>query len=103
MIVERSIRAMTPQEKQAKREWGTGACQVRGCTTRAAYLVLETSSDKTDGSGETDSEDWWQYCCQKHARHFADQHNLEMPAAAARAPRGLGTREVVEAGIPDLL
>src|ERR1035441_8148340 len=56
MHVDRSIRAMTPEEKQAKRDWGTGACQVRGCTTRAAYLVLETSSS------ESESGDWWQYC-----------------------------------------
>jgi len=73
---------MTPQEKQAKREWGTGACQVRGCTTRAAYLVLETSPGGT-GDGE-----WWQYCCPEHARHFADRHGLELPAQAS----GLGGR-----------
>jgi hypothetical protein len=73
MDVDRSIRPMTPQEKQAKREWGTGACQVRGCSTRAAYLVLETST------GESGQGDWWQYCCAKHARHFADQYGLEAP------------------------
>jgi hypothetical protein len=78
MHVDRSIRAMTPQEKQAKREWGTGACQVRGCTMRAAYLVLESSP------GESGSVDWWQYCCPKHARNFTDQHGLEMPAAAPK-------------------
>lgn len=83
MHVDRSIRAMTPQEKQAKREWGTGACQARGCTTRAAYLVLETSG------GEGDSGEWWQYCCAKHARQFADQHGLELPAAAPRMSRSL--------------
>jgi len=70
---------MTPQEKQAKREWGTGACQVRGCTTRAAYLALESSSSESEGG------DWWQYCCSKHARQFADQHGLEMPAVARAA------------------
>ena len=79
MQIDRSIRSMTPQEKQAKREWGTGACQVRGCTTRAAYLVLETPAS------ETESGDWWQYCCPKHARQFASQHGLEMPAQAAFA------------------
>jgi hypothetical protein len=76
MHFERSIRAMTPEEKQAKRDWGTGACQVRGCTARAAYLALESSP------GESESGDWWQYCCPKHARHFADQHGLEMPEAS---------------------
>jgi hypothetical protein len=65
---------MTPQEKQAKKDWGTGACQVRGCAARAAYLVLESTS------GEFRSGDWWQYCCTKHARQFAAQHGLEMPA-----------------------
>ena len=50
MHVDRSIRSMTLEEKQAKRDWGTGACQVRGCTTRAAYLVLEASSGES-GSG----------------------------------------------------
>jgi hypothetical protein len=87
MHVDRSIRAMTPQEKQAKREWGTGACQVRGCTTRAAYLVLETSSGESAGSGEAGCNDWWQYCCSKHARYFAEQHGLAVPASAARAAR----------------
>lgn len=82
MHVDRSIRLMTPQEKQAKREWGTGACQVRGCTARAAYLVLETSS------GESHSGEWWQYCCPKHAKRFTDEHGLEMPAAT-RASRSL--------------
>lgn len=66
---------MTPEEKQAKRDWGTGACQVRGCTTRAAYLALETAP------GESESGDWWQYCCPAHARRFADLHGLEMPEA----------------------
>jgi len=83
MQVERSIRPMTPQEKQAKREWGTGACQVRGCTARAAYLVLESSS------GEGQGDDWWQYCCQKHTRHFAEQHGLDMPAQAGGVSRSL--------------
>jgi hypothetical protein len=86
MQVERSIRAMTPQERQAKREWGTGACQVRGCTARAAYLLLETPS------GKSEDGDWWQYCCAKHARAFVDQHGLEMPAAAARASRSLAVQ-----------
>jgi len=79
MQTDRSIRSMTPQEKQAKRDWGTGACQVRGCTTRAAYLVLETAS------GEAGGGDWWQYCCPKHARQFASQHGLEMPVQASIA------------------
>jgi hypothetical protein len=82
MHVERSIRAMTPQEKQAKREWGTGACQVRGCGARAAYLLLESSP------GEAHGADWWQYCCPKHARHFADRYKLELPAAVSRAKVG---------------
>jgi hypothetical protein len=69
---------MTPQEKQAKREWGTGACQVRGCTARAAYLALESSSGADGG-------DWWQYCCPKHAREYVEQHGLEMPAPASYA------------------
>jgi len=84
MQVERSIRAMTPQEKQAKREWGTGSCQMRGCTTRAAYLVLEESP------GESEGADWWQYRCPRHARYFADEHGLALPAVARalRRPRG---------------
>jgi hypothetical protein len=72
---------MTPEEKRAKREWGTGACQVRACTARAAYLALESPA------GESDGGDWWQYCCPKHARQFADQHGLEMPQAHARQHR----------------
>jgi|HubBroStandDraft_1064217.scaffolds.fasta_scaffold06384_5 hypothetical protein len=83
MHVDRSIRTMTPQEKQAKRAWGTGACQVRGCTTRAAYLLLETSP------GDSDSGDWWQYCCSRHTKHFADRYGLEMPAQTPRASRNL--------------
>ena len=79
MPTERSIRWMTPQEKKAKRDWGTGACQVRGCTTRAVYLVLETSSNESGGG------DWWQYCCPKHARQFANQNGLEMPVQASFA------------------
>jgi len=74
MQFERTIRPMTPQEKLAKREWGTAACQERGCTTRAAYLVLETPS------ADMDAGEWWQYCCAKHARLFAERHGLEMPA-----------------------
>jgi hypothetical protein len=76
MKVDRSIRSMTPLERQAKREWGTGGCQVKGCTTRAAYLVLENSAEAGEGG------DWWQYCCPKHARHFADNHGLELPSRA---------------------
>jgi hypothetical protein len=83
MQIDRSIRSMTPEEKQAKRDWGTGACEVRACTTRAAYLVLETSSGAS-GGGE-----WWQYCCPKHARQFADQHGLALPAAAPKGPRSM--------------
>ena len=82
MHVDRSIRSMTPQEKQAKREWGTGACQVRACTARAAYLALESSH------GEPDGADWWKYCCLKHARQFADQYGLDLPTAAPRAKVG---------------
>ncbi|MGO4881653.1 MAG: hypothetical protein ACLP59_12625 [Bryobacteraceae bacterium] len=81
MQVERSIRSMTPQEKQAKRDWGTGACQARGCTTRAAYLVLEKTS------GDSDDGEWWQYCCPKHARRFAEQHGIEMPEPVSFAHR----------------
>lgn len=75
MSVNRSIRWMTPEEKQAKRNWGTGACQARACTTRAAYLLMET------WPGEPHGADWWQYCCPKHARLFAGRHGLKMPAA----------------------
>jgi hypothetical protein len=74
---------MTAQEKKAKREWGTAACQVRGCAARAAYLLHETLP------GESDSGEWWQYCCAKHAKQFADRHGLEMPAAASKASRSL--------------
>jgi hypothetical protein len=88
MQVERSVRAMTPQERQAKREWGTGACQARGCSTRAAYLALESSSI------ESESGDWWQYCCPKHARRFADEHGLELPETGSRRRRPVvGSRE----------
>ncbi|HUE03488.1 MAG TPA: hypothetical protein VMR62_28265 [Bryobacteraceae bacterium] len=83
MHVSRNIRLMTSQEKQAKRQWGTGACQVRGCITRAAYLLLETSAMPSDGG------DWWQYCCPKHAKCFAERHGLEIPAAAPRRARSL--------------
>jgi len=86
MHVDRSIRSMTPQEKQAKREWGTAACQVRGCTKPATYLALETSS------GESGAGDWWQYCCPKHARHFANQHGLEMPAPVPRDPQSMAAQ-----------
>jgi len=79
MWTDWSIRSMTPQEKRAKRDWGTGACQVRGCTTRAVYLVMETAS------GEAEGGEWWQYRCPRHAREFASQHGLEMPAPAADA------------------
>ena len=76
MRTDCSIRAMTPEEKQAKRDWGTGACQARACKTRAAYLVMETSPGAEGG-------EWWQYCCTRHAREFAGRHGLEMPAQAA--------------------
>ena len=36
-------------------------------------------------AGESKREDWWQYCCAKHATAFANQHGLEMPAQ--RRPR----------------
>jgi hypothetical protein len=81
MHVERSIRSMTPQEKQAKREWGTGACQVRGCTAGGLFGAGKFA-------GEPDGADWWQYCCPKHARQFADQHGLDLPTAAPRAKVG---------------
>ena len=41
MKLDQSIRRMTPEEKQAKRDWGTGACQVRQCTARASYLLMQ--------------------------------------------------------------
>jgi hypothetical protein len=81
MNPDRSIRAMTAEEKQAKRDWGTGACQVRGCTARAGYLAMESAP------GEFEGEEWWQYCCAKHATRFANRHGLEMPAPAARNSR----------------
>jgi hypothetical protein len=74
---------MTPEEKQAKRDWGTGTCEVRACTTRPAYLVLENSSGAS-GGGE-----WWQYCCPKHARQFADQHGLVLPPIVPKVPRSM--------------
>jgi len=84
MNVTRSIRAMTPEERQAKREWGTGACQVRACTARAGYLVMETA---VGADGE-----WWEYCCPKHARHYAELHGLEMPPAMNRGMRAVLVR-----------
>ncbi|HVN04670.1 MAG TPA: hypothetical protein VMT86_09655 [Bryobacteraceae bacterium] len=81
MIVDRTIRAMTREEKQAKREWGTGACQARGCTARAAYLLMETST------ANSTAEEWWQYCCPKHARGFADEFGLELPPVPRRCSR----------------
>lgn len=77
---------MTLEEKQAKRDWGTGACQVRRCAARAAYLVLENLP------GESGGGDWWQYCCTKHAKQFADQHGLGMPGAAPTATRSLAAQ-----------
>jgi len=65
---------MTPEETHAKRVWGTGSCQVRGCSVRAGYLVRETWDDQSSGAGE-----WWQYCCLRHAKRFADRHGLEVP------------------------
>lgn len=81
MSADRIIRSMTPEEKQAKRDWGTGACQARGCTARAAYLVMEKAP------GDSDNSDWWQYCCPKHAKRFADQNGLELPPPITRASR----------------
>ena len=78
MAVNRSIRVMTREEKQAKREWGTGACQARGCTARAAYLLMETSRE------DSAAEEWWQYCCPRHARDFAEEFGLELPPAPRR-------------------
>jgi hypothetical protein len=77
MECERIIRRMTPEEAKAKREWGTSACQVRGCAARAIYLIREFWSDQESGSRE-----WWQYCCLRHAKAFASQHRLPMPPAA---------------------
>jgi hypothetical protein len=65
---------MTAEEAQAKREWGTGACQANGCTTRSAFLVME-------------GDDWWLYCCPKHAKQYADQHGIEMPPRAPAPSR----------------
>ena len=78
MSVERTIRVMTPEEKHAKRQWGTGACQARSCTARASYLAVEADSQHGD---------WWQYCCPKHARSFAEMHGLELPALPPKASR----------------
>ena len=86
MHVDRTIRLMTPEEKQAKRDWGTGACQVRGCTTRAAYLAMETPPDSPG------ADEWWQYCCPKHAKLFADEYGLKMPALARKSARKLVTQ-----------
>ncbi len=76
MTCDRSIRCMTPPEMQAKREWRTGACQVRGCAAHARYLVREVWDDTSSGA-----EEWWEYRCPKHARDFAARHGLELPAA----------------------
>ena len=81
MNIDRRIRVMAAEEKQAKREWGTGGCQVRRCTARAAYLLLETCTNES-GRGE-----WWQYCCARHARRYASQHGLQMPPLTISAPR----------------
>ena len=70
---------MTPEEKQAKLDWGTAACQVRGCTARAAYFAMEMASSSAD------REEWWQYCCAKHAGQYAERHGLAIPAAAPAA------------------
>lgn len=78
MQSERSIRRMTAEETQAKRNWGTAACQVRGCSVPAVYLVRERRIDDQAEPGE-----WWQYCCQKHARSFASRHHLSMPEPPA--------------------
>jgi len=86
MSIDRSIRSMTAEEKQAKRDWGTGACQVRGCTTRAAYLAMETTH------GDSETGDWWEYCCPKHGKSFADRHGLELPAVV-RTSRAAVARE----------
>jgi len=77
MKADRTIRAMTKEEKQAKRDWGTSACQARNCTRRAAYLVREMSR----------SDEWWQYLCPRHAKSFAEEHGLEMPPGASRNAR----------------
>ncbi|MGA2590713.1 MAG: hypothetical protein ABSH32_12410 [Bryobacteraceae bacterium] len=79
MKLDQTIRHMTREERQAKRDWGTGACQVRQCTARAAYLAMQSWEDGSK-SGE-----WWQYCCPKHAKRFAEQHGIEMPAAPTAA------------------
>lgn len=79
MTVDRSIRSMTATEKRAKREWGTGVCQVRRCIARATYLVMETWQN------ESESGEWWQYCCKDHAQDFAERHGLDVPAASRGA------------------
>ncbi len=74
MKVQRSIRVMSREELRAKRDWGTSGCQAEGCTARAGYLVMEMAK------GEAGDE-WWQYCCPDHARAFAEQYDLRLPAA----------------------
>jgi len=73
MSVARSIRSMTPEEIQAKRDWGTVACQAKGCTTRSAFLVME-------------GDDWWLYCC---PQQYAERHGIAMPPQAPAALRRL--------------
>ena len=59
--------------------WGTGVCQVRRCIARATYLVMETWQN------ESESGEWWQYCCKDHAQDFAERHGLDVPAASRGA------------------
>lgn len=65
---------MTPEEIRAKRKWGTAGCQVRKCAAPAVYLVQERWED------ESDSGEWWQYCCLHHTEEFAREHGVEIPA-----------------------
>jgi hypothetical protein len=66
---------MTPPEIQAKREWRTGARQVRGCGARP----LPGAGDP--GGHVFRCRGVWQYGCPKHAPDFAARHGLELPAA----------------------
>ena len=66
---------MTPEEVLAKRHWGTDICQAPRCSARAVYLVMESRPQ------DADADEWWQYCCRKHALQFAEQHGLELPGS----------------------
>jgi hypothetical protein len=66
---------MTREELYAKLDWGTDNCAVEGCNKAAAFLVEET------WDGET-GPDWWEYRCEAHARQFAEETGIELPAGA---------------------